>query len=310
MKVIGNIEESFNHIWKIKQHRQLSRKITDYLSLMLLAPVLFIASGSITVFLKTQVNWLMGVIALPEFGAWLVLKALSLLPVALMSGLFAITFIFMPNHKIRFKPGIMAGITTGILYHLLQWAYLSLQLGVSGYNAIYGSFAAVPLLVAWLQIVWMVVLFGCQVAFYIQNYQGYRNNTRFLDLSFFQIKIVALQIMHLIIKNFVNFGKPLTRAEIAEKLLIPIAAAETALAKLHAGHILAEVKVGEGDEVYWPAVDIHIVTVAFVIEALDQCGQADLPEVTRPEIFTETLNQFRQLMEVSEQNRLLKDIEY
>ena len=84
INVIGNIEESFNYIWKIGTGRSISRKFSDYLSLMLLAPVLLIASGSITVFLDTKITWLISVIELPEFGIWLVVKALSLSPLVLM----------------------------------------------------------------------------------------------------------------------------------------------------------------------------------------------------------------------------------
>ena len=120
ISVIGNIEESFNYIWKISTGRSISRKFSDYLSLMLLAPVLLIASGSITVFLDTKINWLITVIELPEFGTWLVIKALSLSPLALMIALFTFTFIFMPNHKINYRAGIIAGIITGIMYHLLH----------------------------------------------------------------------------------------------------------------------------------------------------------------------------------------------
>lgn len=129
IKVIGNIEESFNYIWKIGKGRSISRKFSDYLSLMLLAPVVLIASSSITVFLKTKITWLTTVIQLPEFGTWLVIRALGLSPLLLMIGLFAFMFIFMPNHKINYRAGIIAGVVTGIMYHLLQWVYLSLQIG-------------------------------------------------------------------------------------------------------------------------------------------------------------------------------------
>ena len=200
INVISNIEESFNFIWKIGKGRSISRKFSDYLSLMLLAPVLLIAASSMTVFLKTKITWLITVIHLPEFGTWLVLRGLGLSPLALMIVLFAITFIFMPNHKINFRAGIIAAIVTGILYHLSQWAYLSLQIGASSYNAIYGSFAALPLFVVWLQVGWMIVLLGCEVAFFLQNYEIYRNNNRFSDLSFSLKKVIALQITHLIIK--------------------------------------------------------------------------------------------------------------
>ena len=309
ISVIGNIEESFNYIWKIGTGRSISRKFSDYLSLMLLAPVLLIASGSITVFLDTKINWLISVIELPEFGTWLVIKALSLSPLALMIALFTFTFIFMPNHKINYRAGIIAGIVTGIMYYLLQGAYLSLQIGVSKYNAIYGSFAALPLFVVWLQTGWMIVLFGCEMAFFLQNYETYRNNNRFSDLSFSLKKVIALQITHLIIKNFIQLNNPLTADEIATKLVIPIAIIQPVLSKLIASHIIVEFKnQDEDDEVYQPAVDINILTIAYVINALEHCGQNHLPDINQEQLFMNAVNNFRELMEASEQNRLLKDI--
>ncbi|MDD5580962.1 MAG: YihY/virulence factor BrkB family protein [Methylobacter sp.] len=309
IQVIGNIEESFNAIWKINQGRSLSRKFSDYLSLMLLAPVILITSSSIMVFLKTQITWLTTAIQLPEFGTWLVIRALGLSPLLLMIALFAFTFIFMPNHKINYKAGIIAGIVTGIMYHLVQWAYLSLQIGVSNYNAIYGSFAALPLFVAWLQIGWMIVLFGCEIAFFLQNYEIYKNKNRISDLSFSLKKLIALQITHLVIKNFVQFKKPLSAPEIAAKLIIPIAFIQPILSNLVASHIILEIKnQDENEEIYQPAVDINILTIAYVINALEQCGQNHLQEINQEQMLVDAVNNFRELMETSKQNRLLKDI--
>ncbi|MDD5268803.1 MAG: YihY/virulence factor BrkB family protein [Methylococcales bacterium] len=309
INVIGNIEESFNFIWKIAKGRSLSRKFSDYLSLMLLAPVLLIASSSITVFLDTKINWLIKVIELPEFGTWLVIRALGLSPLVLMIALFTFTFIFMPNHKISYRAGIMAGIVTGILYDMLQAAYLSLQIGVSSYNAIYGSFAALPLFVVWLQMGWMIVLFGCEVAFFLQNYEIYRNNNRFSDLSFSLKKVIALQITHLIIKNFIQLKKPLTASEIATALVIPIAIIQPVLFNLIASHIIVEFKDhDDDDERYQPAVDINILSIAYIINALEQCGQNHLPDIDQERLFMEPVNSFTKLMETAEQNHLLRDI--
>jgi membrane protein len=309
ISLIGNIEESFNHIWKIGRNRSISRKFSDYLSLMLLAPIILIVASSITVVLNTEINWLMTIIELPEFGTWLVIKALGLLPLLLMIGLFAFTFIFMPNHKIHYRAGIVAGVVTGILYGLLQSAYLGLQIGVSNYNAIYGSFAAIPLFVVWLQVGWMIVLFGCEVAFYLQNYENYRNNNRFSNLSFSLQKIIALQVTHLLIKNFSHLNDPLTADEIAAKLVIPIAIIQPILMKLTASHILAEFNTQDDeDEVYQPAVDTNILTIAYVINALEQCGQNHLPDINQERLFMDAISDFRKLMETSKQNCLLRDI--
>ncbi|SJM89307.1 YihY/virulence factor BrkB family protein [Crenothrix polyspora] len=308
ISLIGNIEESFNAIWKIGNGRSLSRKFSDYLSLMLLAPVVLITSSSITVLLNTEITWLITVIHLPAGGTGLVIKALGLLPLLLMIGLFAFTFIFMPNHKINIKAGLVAGVVTGILYDFLQWAYLSLQIGVSGYNAIYGSFAALPLFVVWLQTGWMLVLLGCELAFFLQNYESYRNNNRFSDLSFTLQKVIALQIAHLIVKNFSHFNKPYTAAEIATNLVIPIAIIQPILSKLMASHLIVEFKnQDDEDEVYQPAMATDNLSIAFVINALEQCGQNQLPEVNQEHVFMNAVDEFRLLMETSEYNGLLKD---
>lgn len=309
ISMIGNIEDSFNYIWKIGKGRPFTRKLSDYLSFMLLAPVLLILSGSITIFLKTKIVWLHTVIALPAFGEGLLLGLLNYSPLLLMVGLFSMTFIFMPNHKISHAAGIIAGVVTGILYHLIQWLYLSLQIGVSSYNAIYGSFAALPLFVIWVQIGWMIVLFGCEVAFYIQNYESYRHNYKYSELSLALRKIIALQITHLIVTNVVKAGKPLTAEEIASELRVSKAVVQRLLDFLAASHILIGLKT-EDDlyDVYLPAVDINILTIAFVINALEQCGQNNLPAIKQKQVFADMLNNFRKWLETSEQNRLLKDL--
>jgi membrane protein len=309
ISLIGNIEESFNYIWKIPKGRSISRKYSDYLSLMLLAPIILIVANSISVLLSTEITWLIMLIKLPEFGTSLVLKALGLLPLLLMIGLFTFTFIFMPNHKIHFRAGLIAGVVTGILYAFLQWAYISLQIGVSNYNAIYGSFAAIPLFVVWVQAGWMIVLFGCEISFFLQYYDNYRNNNRYSNLSFSLQKIIALQVTHLLIKQFSHFNKPLTADKIAEKLALPIAIVQPILVKLTTSHILVEFNIPEEeDDVYQPAVDTNILTIAFVINALEKCGQNDLPDINQERLFIDAVSDFRNLMETSKQNCLLRDV--
>jgi membrane protein len=214
----------------------------------------------------------------------------------------------MPNHKISYKAGIIAGGITGVLYHFLQWLYLSLQFGVSSYNAIYGSFAALPLFVVWVQIAWMIVLFGCEIAFYFQNYESHRHNYDYSEFSFSFKKILALQISHLIIRNLVKLGSPLTAEKIALKLLISVAIVQRLLEFLVASHIIIELKTEENEDVYLPAVDINILTVAYVINALELCGQNSLPDIKKEKLYVTMLNHLGKWLETSEQNRLLKDI--
>jgi membrane protein len=309
LKLIGNIEESFNYVWKIDKGRTLGRKLNDYLSVMLLAPILVVASSGITVFLKTQITWLIDAINLPEAGTWLVLRLLGLLPVVIMSALFAFTFIFMPNLKIDYKSGIIAGVITGIVYQFVQWVYLTLQIGVSSYNAIYGSFAALPLFIIWLQVGWMIVLFGCEISYYLQNYEDYQSKNKVEDLSVFLKEVVALKTAHLIIKNFIEQQNPLSAVEIASRLALPAYIIHRVLLELMECQIVVQVKTeDDADEVYLPAVDVNKVTVAYVINALERRGQNNLPDIRQDERFMNLVNEFRQRIENDEQNRLLKDI--
>ena len=301
IKVIGNIEESFNHIWKIKNNRAMARKLSDYLSLMMLAPVLLIASSSITVFVKTQITWLVEVIRLPEFGTKIVLYAMSYSPLVIMSLLFTFIFVFMPNQKINIKAGFIAGVVTGVLYQLVQWVYLTLQMGASSYNAIYGSFAALPLFIIWLQMGWIVVLLGCEISFFIQNYDSYKHNEKFSNLSFSLRKNIALQVCHNIIIRFSNGEVAPNAEQLASELVLPISIIQKTLTALKDSNLIVELNVLENEDIiYQPSRDINSLTVSVVINALETSGRNFVPEILGYEQFSQ--------LESSAENMLLKEI--
>jgi len=309
IKVIGNIEESFNQIWKIRENRPLARKISDYLSVMMLAPVLLIASSSITVFVKTQITWLIGAIHLPEFGTKIVLYSLSFSPWVIMILLFTFVFIFMPNRKISFKAGLVAGIVTGVLYQWMQWAYLSLQLGVSSYNAIYGSFAALPLFLIWLQLIWFIVLLGCEISFYIHNYDSFCHNDKFSNLSLSYKKIIALQIMHVLVNGFAKGDKAPDAENIARQLHLPKPVVHRALVSLLNCNLVVELNVEEGQGIlYQPAYDINVLNVSAVIIALESSGRNQLPGTNNGEPFASLIQERLAAIENGSCNPLLKDI--
>jgi membrane protein len=274
IKVNSNIEESFNYIWKIQNNRTLARKLSDYLSLMMLAPVLLIASSSMTVFVKTKIAWLVEVIQLPDFGTKIVLYIMTYSPLVIMSLLFTFIFVFMPNKKINMKAGLIAGIATGIMYQMVQWAYLSLQLGASNYNAIYGSFAALPLFLVWLQLGWVVVLLGCEVSFYVQNYESYRHNEQFSNLSFSLKKNIAIKVCQAIVLCFFKGEKAATIESISLALKLPVSVIQKSISSLlDAELILALNNIEDDDVSYLPSRDINSLTVEYVINALESSGR-------------------------------------
>jgi membrane protein len=309
VRVISNIESSFNHIWKIRKGRAISRKLSDYLSLMFLAPILLIVSGSISVFVSTQITKLIEIIDLPDLGTFIVVFVLKFLPLLILWTLFSFTFIFMPNTKVSFKSGILAGVISGTLYKIVQWGYVSLQVGVTSSNAIYGSFAALPLFLIWLQIGWMVVLFGSEISFFDQNYDSYRNKDKFANLSFSKKKILALQVSQLLINQFSNNQAPLTLAGICTKLMLPISVIQPILDELIESKIIAEIKVEEDEApVFQPACDTNLLTIAYVIDALEKCGNNTLPDTQGSAYFSNIIEEFEGSLTKSANNKLLKEI--
>ena len=301
IKVIGNIEESFNHIWKIQNNRAMARKLSDYLALMMLAPVMLIASSSITVFVKTKITWLVDVINLPAFGTKMVVYAMSFSPLVIMSLLFTFVFVFMPNQKINLKAGFIAGVVTGVMYQLVQWAYLTLQMGASSYNAIYGSFAALPLFIIWLQMGWIVVLFGCEISFFIQNYDSYRHNEKFSNLSYALRKNIALQVCHNIVMRFSNGEEAPDAGQIAKELVLPPSVIQKAIAALKDSNLIVELNVLENEDIiYQPSRDINSLTISAVINALETSGRNVVPEMQGCEQFSQ--------LDASAEKMLLKEI--
>jgi membrane protein len=311
INVLSHIEASLNDIWEIKEHRSWGRKFSDYLALMLLSPLMFILSSSATVFVTTQITQLTNEIKLLGIISPLIFLSLKLIPYVIIWILFTIIYILMPNTKVNLKAGLMAGIVAGTIFQLVQWAYISLQIGAARYNAIYGSFAALPLFLMWVQVSWWVVLFGAELSFANQNDNTYEYEPDAKNVSPAFKKVLTLQTAQLLIKNFAGGGEPLIDTEISYQLKMPIRLVHSLLYDLVESRVIAETRIKEEQKFgYQPARDINTLTIKFVLDAIEQNGTNTLP-VARTEEFkalSAAMEKFRDEMEASPANKLLKDI--
>jgi membrane protein len=311
IKVLGNIERSFNDIWGIKKARSVGRKFSDYISMMIICPFLLILSSSATVFITTQVALITERIEVLGFFSPIIFSILGLLPYCVIWVLFTFIYIFMPNTKVQFKSGVLAGIAVGTLYQIVQWGYITFQVGVAKYNAIYGSFAALPLFLLWIQVSWLVVLFGAEISFAHQNVHLYEFEPDCLRVNQFFKKVVALRIVHLLIKNFSEGKKPLTATQISQILEMPIRLLRQILFELVECEIISETKTEDyKEEGYQPARDTDAFTVEYVINALERRGIDNIPIAQGREltVLTATLQTFEDAVSKSPGNKLLKDI--
>lgn len=311
IKVLGNVEKSFNDIWGVKTSRAMGRKFADYLSIMMICPVLLIIASSVTVLLTTQVSAMLEGLSFLGYLADVLIWLLKILPYAVIWLVFTFVYVFMPNTKVELKAALWGGILAGTIYQLVQLAYITFQIGVSNYGAIYGSFAALPLFLVWLQLSWLIVLLGAEISFAHQNVGTYEFEQDCLGVSHSFRRMIALMISSLCVKHFLKAEKPLTAEDLSRELEVPIRLVRSVLAELTEAGLLCEVRADHRENIaYQPACDIHRLTVAGVVDRLDQQGIATVPvaESTSTDKLRETLQRFREMVEQSSVNLRLQDL--
>ena len=178
LMLVNNVEETFNQIWQVNNSRPIIRSFTNYLAMFFLFPIIIVISTGLSIFMETVAGKMDDFVLLePIFN-----NLISLSPSMLMSLLFIVLYVYMPNTKVRFSCAVIPGILAGIAMHVLQIVYIHSQIWVTGYNAIYGSFAALPLFMLWVQISWTICLFGAQLTYTNQNLNRIGFNLEPLDI--------------------------------------------------------------------------------------------------------------------------------
>lgn len=273
VKVLGRIEGNFNQIWGVPS-RSMVRKFTDYLSIMIIAPVLLIMSGSVTVFIAAQVSALSTQVGLEGVATPAISLGLSLAPYILLWLLFSMIYMIMPNTRVHFGSAFLAAIIAGTAYQLLQVGYVKFQIYVTSYNAIYGSFAALPLFLIWLQLSWAIVLLGAEIAHAFPQSNAVDSRSGLHSRSKAQFRLLALGICHAVVRRF-HHGEPaLTESDIAMEFDISPRETRDMIEMLIRTGLLHRVLGENGEaELLQPARDSSAITVRDVVTALENIDE-------------------------------------
>ena len=283
LMLVSNIEEAFNEIWQVKTSRSVFRTFTDSLAMFFVAPILIVLSSGMSIFLATVAD------QMPDFmmlGS-AVRLLLDLSPYVLMSLTFIALYIFMPNTRVKPMSALVPGICAGIAMQGLQFVYIHSQIFLSSYNAIYGSFAALPLFMLWLQISWTICLFGAELCYTNQNLDYYDYDTNAGEISHrYRILLCAL-LASRICRRFADGGKPYTALELRELTTIPIRIVNELLFQMIDAGLLIEITNDEKSETsrFMPAEDIRNMTLGSMIDRLESHGQWKI-ELDVSELFT------------------------
>jgi membrane protein len=278
IKVLSQIEAAFNRIWQVGAARTPVRKLTDYLSIMLVCPLLVIMSGSATVFITTQIQQITARIALLGMLSPLIALGLKLIPYVLIWILFTFVYLAMPNTRVRLGAALAAGICAGTAYQLTQWGYITFQVGVARQNAIYGSFAALPLFLVWLQLSWLIVLAGAELAFAVQNVSRFEGTEAAARLDPRQSQLLRLEAAQRIVKRFHQGGPAFNAAALADELRLPLSLTRRILADLVDSGCFVYLQAEDpAQAACQPSGDVGRYTVSSILDALERRGDAPLP---------------------------------
>lgn len=270
LKLLSNIEASFNAIWKIRRARPLSRRFSDYLAMMIFCPIFFAASSSISIFVVTQVSNYSHTHGLWETVSPLIAIAFQIFPLILSWVLFTALYLVMPNTKVPLNCAIIAGVIAGTAFQIVQWIYINFQLGITSYGAIYGSFAALPLLILWINISWLITLSGAEIAYHTENDIALSKRELNKEHRLVDERIIGLTITGHCIEAFYRHSPAPTIYNLAHLTGVGVVTTRHIVERLQDDGILSEVRSGKNNEDgYQPARDIKSITVKTVCDALN-----------------------------------------
>ncbi len=264
--LLSNIENTFNDLWNVP-NRKLARRITDYMAVFILIPILLIASSGMSLFVNTLLD------KLPYFSS-LGQYIMQFSSYVLAWLLFAATYKLLPNTKVKIKHALVSGIICGTVFNLFQWLYLSGQIWVSKYNAIYGSFAFLPLLMLWMQLSWLICLIGVVLSYSSQNVFNFEFEKDIKHISRNYYENVLAVIMAIILKRRNEGKEPLSCYDLSQHYQLPMPLVTRAVNDLMAVDLVAPTPI-DNDFAYIATVDSNTLTVGYMMRKIDNYGHQD-----------------------------------
>lgn len=265
IKVFGSIEDAFNNIWEVRSTRSAARKYGDYIAVVVVAPILWVISSSMG-------NYAAEILGVAGSPALEVLSRAGSLVVAWV--MFTFIYVVLPSTKVRFTAALTAGVVAGTAFVLFQWGYVYLQRWMTSYNAIYGSFAALPLFLLWMQISWEILLLGGELSFAYQNVARFDEERESLLVSYDCRRKLMVGVMLLVSHAFRDGRGAVSFSEIRDRLDVPTRIMNNILYTLVQARMLNEIRT-EGtdyDLEYAPARDISTLRVYDILSAVDSHG--------------------------------------
>ena len=271
ISLMSNVEDTFNHVWGITTKRSLSRKFTDYSAVFLLLPLLMVCSAGISIFMSDAVQRMFAGHPISP----MMHRMLAFTPTVISWLVFTAAYYLIPNTKVSFKGALFSGILCGTLFQAVEWLFVTGQVYVSKYNAIYGSFAFLPLALVWMQLSWLITLAGIVLTYAWQNFDNFSHLYKAADASQAYTNDIATAVLVQAAMRFKRKEPAITRDEIIRNFDIPISLADQLLSRLQQAGLLTPIANSEDkdkDTAYQPAYDPDDMTFNDVCVKLAEQG--------------------------------------
>lgn len=312
-RLLNNIEMAFNHVWDTKEGRTLKRKLTDYMSVIFLGPLIIILSSSISVFIENSIQEATATWTVLGYVQPVTFILLKFIPVVLIWFLLFLVYVVFPNTAVKIRPAMVSAILAGSLFMIVQYAWIHGQVFLSNYSVVYGSFAALPLFLIWLQLSWTILLFGAEFAYAIQNSSNWTYSDDDRRLSRKLKKRLVFMVLYEIVNHFLKEDTAISFQKLTGQLYIPNRFIHEVLSNLERAGLIARVKtsVDDGNEYYQPAMDVNKLDVHTVLRKLDLVGESELNKLDENltyKVVDGALLHIESYGKTSEGNRMIKDL--
>lgn len=264
ISMIQKIEMAFNYVWHTKVTRSLSRRFSDYLSVMLVGPLLVFAAIGVTASVMNS-SVVQTLIAIEPFGSLVVLLS-KLMPFVLIILAFTLVYLFVPNIKVKVRAALVGALVGGVLWQTTGMIFAAFASGSTKYAAIYSGFAILILFMIWLYLSWLILLVGAQVAYYYQHPEHVRLSNQRLPMSALFRERLGILVMYWIARHFESGGRPWSLEALSQQLHVPGDNLDEVLCVLQQRGLLLE--CGSETPEYLLAHDPESLTIAQLLAIL------------------------------------------
>jgi len=267
VSMVQKMEESFNYVWYVAKRRSLARRLTEYMIVLLIGPVIIVVALGMIASLRS--NTLVQFFLTNEALGPILVATNKLTPYLLVTGVFTFLYMYMPNTKVRFKAAIIGGLAGGFIWASLSAIFATVVVFSTSKQAIYAGFAVAIFTLIWLYLNWLVLLFGAQLAYYVQNPAFLRIGRREPRLSNAMSERLALNIMLYVGRAFRDPEKSLTAADISDEMRMPSITLTPVLAALEEGGLLAATE----KEFLLPGKDMAAIRLQDILSVVREHGE-------------------------------------